>query len=558
MSLWGDRDGSIWIGTRGGGLNRYKDGKFTLCAVKNGLFSDYIFQILEDEQGALWMTSNEGIFKVAKKQLNDFADGKIDSVTSISYGTQDGMSAPLCTGGIQPAGWKSRDGRLWFPTNKGFVMIDPAKVQAIPTIPVILEEVLVDDRQVHLDQKVVLPPGNRKLELRYSALSLLTPERIEFRYKLEGFDKEWVDAGSRRVAYYTHVPAGSYRFRVAARDANGAWNEAQNHFEFSVQPHFYETPLFFVCCFSLLAFGGPTFHRLRLKALKAREQELMQIVDTKTNQLVETSRLAGMAEVATAVLHNVGNVLNSVNVSANVLTDTLRRSKLPGLMKAADLMRDHQSHIGEFLENDAKGKQLPVYLEKLADHLSKEQELMISELGSLSKNIDHIKDIVSMQQSYSRVSGVAEWISPVELVEDAVRMNAGALSRHQVEIVRDLEKTLPKVLVEKHKVLQILVNLISNAKYAMDEANPQEKRLTLKVSSNESRFKISIEDNGVGISPENLVRVFAHGFTTKQTGHGFGLHSSALAAKEMGGELSASSDGIGSGATFTLELPLRS
>jgi len=273
--------------------------------------------------------------------------------------------------------------------------------------------------------------------------------------------------------------------------------------------------------------------------------------------LLETSRQAGMAEVATAVLHNVGNVLNSVNVSVSLMTDGIRKSKLPGLTKAVGLMHEQSTNLGDFLTHDAKGKQLPDYLKKLAEHLGTEQAGMLQELSSLSKNIEHIKDIVSMQQAYARVSGVAESIVPAELVDDALRMNAGALTRHDVQVIREYSE-LPKILVEKHKVLQILVNLISNAKYAMEEANPPVKQLVMRMGMNgNNHFKIAVIDNGVGISAENLTRIFAHGFTTKKTGHGFGLHSSALAAKEMGGTLHVHSEGIGKGASFTLELPLK-
>lgn len=274
-------------------------------------------------------------------------------------------------------------------------------------------------------------------------------------------------------------------------------------------------------------------------------------------QLVESSRQVGMAEVATAVLHNVGNVLNSVNVSSGLVIDTIRKSKLPGLAKAMGLINKQSANLGEFLTSDAKGKLLPDYLRRLAEHLGQEQALMLEELGSLSKNIEHIKDIVSMQQAYARVSGVAESVSPAELVEDALRMNAGALARHDVQVVRDYAE-LPKVLLEKHKVVQILVNLISNAKCAMDEAKPLVKQMTLRLGiTGNNQLKIEVIDNGIGIPAENLTRIFAHGFTTKKSGHGFGLHSSALAAKEMGGTLQVRSEGTGKGATFDLELPLK-
>jgi C4-dicarboxylate-specific signal transduction histidine kinase len=198
---------------------------------------------------------------------------------------------------------------------------------------------------------------------------------------------------------------------------------------------------------------------------------------------------------------------------------------------------------------------LPEYLSNLAVHLVEEQGEIMRELGLLTGNIEHIKEIVTMQQSYARVSGVLESLNVADLMEDALRMNAGALDRHEVRVVREFNQAVP-VTVEKHKVLQILVNLIRNAKYALDDGMPSEKRMTLRVAANgDDLVKISIIDNGVGIPPENLTRIFGHGFTTRKEGHGFGLHSGALAARELGGSLSVHSDGPGKGACFTLEFP---
>jgi PAS domain S-box-containing protein len=272
-------------------------------------------------------------------------------------------------------------------------------------------------------------------------------------------------------------------------------------------------------------------------------------------QLVDTSRQAGMAEVATNVLHNVGNVLNSLNVSFAVVSDKVRKSRIQNLAKVAGMLQEHNKDLAAFLSSDPKGTQLPSYLTGLAQHLTQEQAEVLKELQSLTTNVDHIKEIVAMQQSYSKVSGVVETLPVVELLEDALRMNDAALARHEVQVVREYAET-PPVLVDKHKVLQILVNLIRNAKYALDEQGQPDKRLTLRVSKNGSNVvHVSVSDNGVGISPENLTRVFEHGFTTRKGGHGFGLHSGALAAQELGGTLTVHSEGVGKGATFTLALP---
>jgi PAS domain S-box-containing protein len=273
-------------------------------------------------------------------------------------------------------------------------------------------------------------------------------------------------------------------------------------------------------------------------------------------QLLEISREAGMAEVATNVLHNVGNVLNSVNVSTALVSEKIRESRVSSLAKVVALMRARQNDLAAFLTEDPKGVQLCDYLDNLAQYLGKEQTEILKELESLNANIGHIKEIVTMQQSYARAAGIVETLPIVDLAEDALRINSGALARHEVQVVREYIAT-PSAPVDKHKALQILVNLVRNAKYALDEGGRKDKRLTIRVATDgEGSVTISVIDNGVGIPPENLTRIFSYGFTTRKNGHGFGLHSGALAAKEMGGSLSVHSDGPGQGAAFTLSLPL--
>jgi PAS domain S-box-containing protein len=272
-------------------------------------------------------------------------------------------------------------------------------------------------------------------------------------------------------------------------------------------------------------------------------------------ELVQTSREAGMAEVATNVLHNVGNVLNSVNISASLLLDRIANSKLAYLSKAVALVHEHSTDLGRYLSNDPKGKLLPDYLSQLVKQLTSEQQEAASELQSLGQHIEHIRAIVALQQNYAKVSGMAEVIDVIALVEDSLHMNAGALVRHEVGVVRDYSE-VPQITTDKHKILQILVNLIRNAKYACDESEREHRQITLKVCRSDQWICISVIDNGVGIPAENRTRIFNHGFTTRKSGHGFGLHGSALAAAELGGTLTAHSDGAGQGATFTLALPV--
>jgi two-component system NtrC family sensor kinase len=285
-------------------------------------------------------------------------------------------------------------------------------------------------------------------------------------------------------------------------------------------------------------------------------QSRLRAAETQA-QLAAAARQAGMAEIATNVLHNVGNVLNSVNISAELVTQKLRTSKALGLGKAVQLMNQHAEDLGDFISRDTKGKLLPGYLNQLVDALAIEQQSMTDELEQLTKSIDHIKEIVAAQQSYAGASSIAETVQIKELIEDALRMNAGILAARQIIVVRDFAET-PLLQLDKHRVLLILVNLIKNASSAMDDRPLPCPQITLHSELQHGHTLIvSVIDNGEGIAPENLTRIFAHGFTTRQDGHGFGLHSCVLAAMEMGGSLKAHSDGPGTGATFTLKLAIK-
>ncbi len=279
-------------------------------------------------------------------------------------------------------------------------------------------------------------------------------------------------------------------------------------------------------------------------------------LNTAHRRLLEVSRQAGMAEVATSVLHNVGNVLNSINISVSVIADAVRQSRVSNVELLSGLLQEHRADLAGFFATHPKGKQVLDYLPVLAASLLGEQANLVKEVEHMRKNIEHVKEIVMMQQSYAKVSGVTERMKVVDLVEDALRMNSASMIRHDVEVIRDYAPDAPEIIVERHKVLQILINLIRNAKFACDESGRNDKRVTVRIGNREGRVEISVADNGIGILPENMTRIFNHGFTTRKHGHGFGLHSGALAAREMGGALTAHSEGLGTGALFTLELPL--
>jgi C4-dicarboxylate-specific signal transduction histidine kinase len=226
------------------------------------------------------------------------------------------------------------------------------------------------------------------------------------------------------------------------------------------------------------------------------------------------------------------------------------------LTKAVGLLREQAADLGRFLTKDPKGRQLPQFLDRLTEHLVEENKALLQETDALDKNVQHIKEIVATQQSFARVFGVTESIEAERLMEEAIQLHAAAFVRHGIKLVRQYAPVAP-VLVDRHKVLQILVNLLRNAKQAVSDSNGAEKQIILTIAApSEGRVSFSITDNGSGITPENLTKIFRHGFTTKKDGHGFGLHSGALAAQEMKGSLTARSNGPGTGATFRLEVPV--
>jgi C4-dicarboxylate-specific signal transduction histidine kinase len=284
-------------------------------------------------------------------------------------------------------------------------------------------------------------------------------------------------------------------------------------------------------------------------------QDSLNQLHSAQRQLGDASRRAGMAEVATSVIHNIGNVLNSVNVSCRFVMDSIRQSRSSGLAKAAALISE-QRDLGAFFTSDERGKRLPEYLCKLAEAVGAEQSANIAELQSLEKNIDHITAIVGMQQKHAKFAGVIESLSLAELMEDAIRLDSAASESQAVQIVRELDD-LPVVEADRHKIFQIVMNLLSNARQAVQGAAQERRRIIVRVKQEDDvRVAIEIEDFGSGIAKENLTKIFNLGFTTKKDGHGFGLHSSSCNAIEMGGTLTAHSDGPGMGARFKLLLPL--
>ncbi len=695
-----DSDGVIWLATAGLGLVQWAPGGARSYGLREGMVDDTLFSIVDDRDGSLWVSSARGMARVRRTELAQLDRGQIVGLNCLALGRLDGLASGSAEGGGNPAAFLLTDGRLLTATVKGFAVVEPRRMPVNRQPPmVVIEGIVADDQAITRtpDGMISVPPGINRIEIRYTALSMIASQRVRFRYRLDGSDPGWIEAGHERSAHYTHLPPGTYAFQVLAGNGDGAWTDRAATTTITLQPRFFQTSWFRLGLIALLGGGLVGLVRLRQNRLRAREQEyvrtnaeldqrvrdrtaelarerarfkfifdsvpigitsmvkgrietrlvnpaharitgvpiercqeldayrqatppadrltqdmfhrrlvageidhyaiekryvhadgsvhwtvlavhlyaggnreeiqeistLVDITEHKQaelrleeshRQLLELSRQAGMAEVATDVLHNVGNVLNSVNVSATLVADQVRDSKLSNLPKLGDMLVAQAGDLAEFLTNDPKGRMIPSYLLTLAGELSAERTVIVQELEYLRKNIEHIKEVVAMQQTYARVTGVTETLELAELADDALRMNSGGIVHQGVEVIREFEPVL-SVTVARHAVLQILVNLVRNATNACVESGRADRRMTVRISRHGDRVRLAVVDNGVGIAAENLTRIFALGFTTRKEGHGFGLHSSALAAKELGGSLSAQSLGPGLGSTFVLELP---
>lgn len=311
-----------------------------------------------------------------------------------------------------------------------------------------------------------------------------------------------------------------------------------------------------------------------LEQIEARDEELIEkngILATEIGerkeaqerfeqahqQLMAASRRAGMAEIATDVLHSVGNILNSLNLTTEMINDTLKQSKLSKLTQVGQMLAKNQENLAQYLTVDEKGKLIPSYIQQVIAVLNEEQAGLIAKAGDLESNVNHIMDVVRTQQSYAKSAGLETETTLGQLVDNAIQINLSNLKRHQVQLETSIAIT-DSINVDQQRLLQILVNLISNAGYATMETKGRDRCISIRADVyKEDFYRIEVRDNGIGIPSANLTKIFQHGFTTRDEGHGFGLHGSAIAAKELGGELTVHSDGPDQGATFTLELPLK-
>jgi signal transduction histidine kinase/ligand-binding sensor domain-containing protein len=555
-TMFTSKEGELWVGSRQFGVFRYDGRKWQRFHVKEGLVANTIRGITQSADGSIWVATDRGL---SRFDGHDWISDILPPAVSIPRegGTLKASASGALWVNRCPQDWNRR---AWTNaprsdlTNATFCAVCFQPGHAAPRTALILAP------------ESVPQPGNLTLSWKGLDPWHATPDsRLQYSYRMDY--GPWSRYSSEQHHSFFSLSGGNHHFEVRARDDDFNVDPQPASIDFVVLPPVWQQGWFLAL---VAAFTGVIL--IQAARLISREQHLRRTngalaaeieerkriqleVDQAHKQLLQASRQVGMAEVATNVLHSVGNVLNSVNVSADLLTQRLRDSRLDGLPKLADLLAEH-SHDPNFLAQHEKGRQVPAYLKSLSAFAAQEREETLKELSSLRRNVNHIKEIVAMQQEYSRLGGFTESVKLTELIEDALRLNEGALARHRVQLVRDFREN-STVVVEKYKVLQILDNLIRNAQEACQESGKPDRRLAVTTSRpTPDLVRIQVSDNGVGIPSENLNRIFNQGFTTRKTGHGFGLHNAANTARAMGGSLTPQSPGPGQGATFTFDLPV--
>jgi signal transduction histidine kinase/ligand-binding sensor domain-containing protein len=413
-SIYEDAEGTLWIGSYDDGLSRFREGRFFNYKMEDGLFNNGVFQTLEDRHGYFWISCNKGIYRVSRRELNDFADGRISKINSVSYGKQDGMLNVECNGGRLPAGIIARDGKFWFPTQEGVAIVDPEAVYINPQAPpVLIEAVTLEHHPVDFERSVTVEPGQRDLEISYTGLSYIKSDQIKFKYRLEGLDADWVDAGTRRTAYFPYLPPGSYTFRVSAANSDGVWNDGGASINVVVRAPFWRRWWFWLLCAGAGVGIAGFAVRSRVVQLKRKQAEReafsQRLIESQEN---ERKRIAG--ELHDGLGQNLLIVKNWALIGLNSLAeDNPAREHLNEISETTSLALDEVREIA--------GNLRPYQLERLG--LTNTIEQMVRQVKN-SSDIEFVTEIENIDGLLSKESEINLYRVVQECVNNVLKHSA--------------------------------------------------------------------------------------------------------------------------------------
>ncbi|MBK6404952.1 MAG: hypothetical protein IPF66_07885 [Holophagales bacterium] len=517
LALHEASDGSIWVGSQGGGLARIWNGRVASIRKKDGLFDDLVGALVEDAAGNLWMSCNKGVFRARRSELEAFTEGRAPSVRCVSYGARDGMRTAECNGGFTPSAWRAADGRLWFPTGKGVSVVDPARLYDGGLPPLVsIESVLVDGREAGVGKVVRVRAGSHNLEIRFTAPSFADPRGVRFRYRLEGFDEEWVEAGTRRVAYYTNLPPGEHRFQVDASNSDGVQSKDGATLALTVAAHFHQTVAFYLLCLACVAAAVVAAYRLRLRKRQHREAEQARARALLEALVAErTAQLKGANEALEAFSYSVSHDLRA----------PLRT--LDGFSQV--LLEDHSGDLGP------EGKRLLGQVRESATRMSRliDDLLRFSRAGAGQVRPERV-DMTALARSAWDELVALDQGPPVEFRLDA----------------------LPEAFADAALLRQVWINLLSNAlKFTSKRAR---RTVRVRGRKEDGRTVYEVEDDGIGFDMGGASRLFGVFERLRGSGEfegtGVGLSLVKRIVELHGGSVSARGE-VGVGATISFVLP---